>query len=54
MKNYRILLVANSLFFGAFGVMMPLLTLYLQELGADLALISIILTSGVVVALAGV
>jgi MFS family permease len=53
MKNYRILLVANSLFFGAVGVMMPLLSLYLQELGADLALISIILTSAVVVALAG-
>jgi MFS family permease len=53
MKNYRILLVANSLFFGAVGVMMPLLSLYLQDLGADLALISIILTSAVVVALAG-
>ena len=53
MKNYRILLVANSLFFGAVGVMMPLLSLYLQELGADLALISIILTSAVVVALGG-
>ncbi len=53
MKNYRILLVANSLFFGAVGVMMPLLSLYLQELGADLALISVILTSAVVVALAG-
>ena len=53
MKNYRILLVANSLFFGAVGVMMPLLSLYLQELGADLALISIILTSAVVVALVG-
>ena len=53
MKNYRILLVANSFFFGAVGVMMPLLSLYLQELGADLALISIILTSAVGVALAG-
>ena len=53
MKNYRILLVVNCLFFGAVGIMMPLQSLYLQELGADLALISIILTSSVVVALGG-
>jgi MFS family permease len=52
MKNYRILIVLNCLIFGSNGVMMPLLTLYLQELGADLSLISIILTSGVGVALA--
>ena len=53
MKNYRILLVVNCLFFGAVGIMMPLQTLYLQELGADLALISLILTSSVAVALGG-
>ena len=53
MKNYRILLVVNCLFFAAVGIMMPLQSLYLQELGADLALISLILTSSVVVALGG-
>jgi MFS family permease len=53
MKNYRILLVVNCLFFGAVGIMMPLQSLYLQELGADLALISLMLTSSVVMALGG-
>jgi MFS family permease len=53
MKNYYVVLVANSLVFGVAGIMMPLLTLYLQGLGADLALISVILTSAYVVVLAG-
>jgi MFS family permease len=53
MKNYYIVLVANSLVFGVAGIMMPLLTLYLAGLGADLALISVILTSSYVVVLGG-
>jgi MFS family permease len=53
MNNYRILLVTNSISFGTAGIFLPLITLYLQGLGADLALISIILTSSAVAALAG-
>ncbi|MBK8047765.1 MAG: MFS transporter [Anaerolineales bacterium] len=53
MRNYRILFVTNSLSFGTGGIIIPLLSLYLQGLGADLALISIILTSSAIVALAG-
>lgn len=53
MKNYYVVLVANSLVFAVAGIMMPLLTLYLEGMGADLALISIILTSTYVVVLAG-
>jgi MFS transporter, DHA1 family, tetracycline resistance protein len=53
MNNYRILLVTNSISFGTAGIYLPLMTLYLQGLGADLALISIILTSSAIVGLAG-
>ena len=53
MNNYRILLLTNCLSFGTAGIYLPLMTLYLQGLGADLALISIILTSSAVVGLAG-
>ena len=52
MRNYYVVLAANSLVFAVAGITMPLLTLYLAELGADLALISIILTSSYVVMLA--
>ena len=51
MNNYRILTLVNLLAFVAIGISSPLLTLYLQALGADFALISVILTSVVVVAL---
>ena len=53
MNNYRILLVTNSISFGSAGIYLPLMTLYLQGLGADLALISIILTTSAIVGLAG-
>lgn len=53
MNNYRILLVTNCLSFGTAGIYLPLLTLYLQGLGADLTLISIILTSSAALGLAG-
>lgn len=53
MNNYRVLLVTNSISFGTAGIYLPLITLYLQGLGADLALISIILTTSAVVGLAG-
>ena len=53
MNNYRILTLVNLLAFVAIGISSPLLTLYLQALGADFALISVILTSVVVVALIG-
>ena len=53
MTNYRVLLVTNSISFGTAGIYLPLITLYLQGLGADLALISIILTTSAVVGLAG-
>lgn len=51
MNNYRILTFVNFLAFIAIGINSPLLTLYLQELGADFALISVILTSTILVAL---
>jgi MFS family permease len=51
--NYRILLVTTCLSFGTAGIYLPLMSLYLQGLGADLALISIIFTSSAVVGLAG-
>jgi len=53
MSNYRILTLVNILAFVAIGISSPLLTLYLQGLGADFALISVILTSVVVVMLIG-
>ena len=53
MNNYRVLLVTNSISFGTAGIYLPLITLYLQGLGADLALISIILTTSAIVGLGG-
>ncbi|MCX6040726.1 MAG: MFS transporter, partial [Caldilinea sp.] len=53
MNNYRVLTLVNLLLFAAMGFNLPLLTLYLQELGADFALISLILTSTILVTLAG-
>jgi MFS family permease len=53
MNNYRILTLVNFLAFIAIGINSPLLTLYLQGLGADFALISVILTSAILVALIG-
>jgi MFS family permease len=52
MNNYRILTLVNLFSFVAVGVSSPLLTIYLQSLGADYALISIILTSTILVMLA--
>lgn len=51
MNNYRILILVNFLAFIAIGVNSPLLTIYLQGLGADFALISVILTSTILVML---
>jgi len=51
MNNYRILTLVNFLAFIAIGINSPLLTLYLQGLGAGYALISLILTSTILVAL---
>ncbi len=51
MNNYRILTTVNFLAFIAIGINSPLLTLYLQGLGAGFALISVILTSTILVAL---
>jgi hypothetical protein len=51
MNNYRILTFVNFLAFIAIGINSPLLTLYLQGLGAGYALISLILTSTILVAL---
>jgi len=53
MNNYRVLTFVNILAMVAIGISSPLLTLYLQGLGADFALISVILTSTIVVMLAG-
>lgn len=53
MNNYRILTLVNLLTYVAVGISSPLLTLYLQGLGADFTLISVILTSTIVVMLAG-
>ncbi len=53
MNNYRVLTLVNILAMVAIGISSPLLTLYLQGLGADFALISVILTSTIVVMLAG-
>jgi len=51
MNNYRILTLVNFLAFIAIGINSPLLTLYLHGLGAGYALISLILTSTILVAL---
>lgn len=53
LRNDRILLVTNALSFGTAGIYLPLLSLYRHELGADLALISLILTTSSLVALVG-
>jgi len=53
MNNYRILTVVNLLVFVAIGINSPLLTIYLQSLGADFALISLILTTTIIMMLAG-
>ena len=45
MHNYRLLTVVNGFFFAAIGVTAPLITLYLEVLGASYAHISLILTS---------
>lgn len=52
MNNYRILTLVNLFSFVAVGISSPLLTIYLQSLGADYALISIILTTTILVMLA--
>lgn len=52
MNNYRILTSINLLTLVAIGVSSPLFTLYLQELGATFALISLIITSAMVAMLA--
>lgn len=52
MHNYRVLTLVNLFSFVAVGISSPLLTIYLQSLGADFALISIILTSTILVMLA--
>ncbi|HHW88188.1 MAG TPA: MFS transporter [Chloroflexi bacterium] len=51
MHNYRVLTLVNFLAFIAIGINSPLLTLYLQGLGADFAFISVILTSTILVML---
>lgn len=51
MNNYRILTLVNFLTFIAIGINSPLLTLYLQGLGANYVFISVILTSTILVAL---
>ncbi|MCB9114544.1 MAG: MFS transporter [Caldilinea sp.] len=53
MNNYRVLTLVNILAMVAIGISSPLLTLYLQGLGADFALISVILTSTIIVMLVG-
>ncbi len=51
MNNYRTLTLVNFLTFIAIGLNSPMLTLYLQGLGAGYTLIALILTSAIVVAL---
>lgn len=53
MNNFRTLTVVNSLFFAAIGISSPLMTLYLESLGANYSQISLILTSYVAVLIAG-
>jgi MFS family permease len=48
MNNYRILTGISALFYVAVGISSPLISLYLQSLGASYAQISLILTSVVV------
>ncbi len=49
MNNYRTLTAVNSLFFVAIGISAPLMTLYLESLGASYSQISLILTTYVFV-----
>lgn len=53
MNNYRILTLINLLTLVAIGISSPLFTLYLQELSATFALISLIITGAMVAMLAG-
>lgn len=54
MKNYRLLVLINGLFFAAIGITAPLVTLFFEEeLGADKSRIAIILTSVVLVVMVG-
>ncbi len=48
MSNYRILTVISALFYVAVGISAPLISLYLESLGASYTQISLILTSVVV------
>jgi MFS family permease len=50
-RDYRLLTSVNALFFAAIGVSSPLLTLYLEGLGASYATIALILTSYISVTL---
>ncbi|MEZ4733328.1 MAG: MFS transporter [Caldilineaceae bacterium] len=45
MNSIRLLTLISALFFVAIGISSPLITIYLQELGADFAQISLILAS---------
>ncbi len=51
MHNYRLLVAINALFYASLGLTAPLLTLYLEWLGASFARISLILTSSVAIVL---
>ena len=51
MTNYRLLIVINALFYASLGLTSPLLTLYLEWLGASYGRISLILTSSVAIVL---
>ena len=53
MNNFRTLTAVNFLFFMAIGISAPLMTLYLESLGASYSQISLILTSYVAVLIAG-
>lgn len=52
MNNYRILTLINLLTLIAIGISSPLFTLYLQELGATFAMISLLITGAMVAMLA--
>ncbi len=51
MTNYRLLIIINALFYASLGLTSPLLTLYLEWLGASYGRISLILTSSVAIVL---
>jgi MFS family permease len=52
MKNFRLLTVAGGLAYIAAGISSPLMTLFLESLGASFTMISLVLTSFMVVLLA--